>query len=74
MRRERQKAASSERGANTKGVRVANFIVRDHAANLFAGESATIENRFAFILFRALCTGLNWAGQKEITALICKPG
>jgi hypothetical protein len=73
-RRERQKTPSGERGANAKRVGVANFIVRNHATNLLAGESAAIENRFAFIPVRALCAGLNWTGQKEITALIGKPG
>src|SRR6266480_6356054 len=68
--RERQKTASGERGANAKRVGVANFVLRDHATNLFAAESATIENRFAFIPVRTLCAGLNWTGQKEITALI----
>src|SRR4029450_6766775 len=72
-RRERQKTASSERGANAKRVGVANFIVRDHATNLLAGESTAIENRFAFIPVRPLCAGLNWTGQKKITALIGKP-
>jgi len=66
-----QKAASGERGANTKGVGVANFIIRNHAANLFVGESAAIENRFALIPVRLLHT-VELAGQKEITALICK--
>src|SRR5215216_447123 len=73
MRRERQKAASGERGANAKRVGVADFVLRNHATNLFASESAAIENRFAFIPVRALCAGLNWTGQKEITALIGKP-
>ena len=73
MRRERQKAASGERCANTKGVRVANFIILNHAANLFAGESATIENRFAFLPIRAFCAGSNWTGQEEMTPLIRKP-
>src|SRR5882724_5465546 len=71
-RRERQKTPSGERGAYAKRVGVANFILRDHATNLFAAESATIENRFAFIPVRTLCAGLNWTGQKEITALIGK--
>src|SRR6266550_727445 len=71
-RRDRQKTPSGERGANAKRVGVANFILRDHATNLFAAESATIENRFAFIPVRTLCAGLNWTGQKEITALIGK--
>src|SRR4029453_5018561 len=72
-RRERQKAASGERGVNAKRVGVANFIVRNHATNLLAAEFAAIQNRFAFIPVRALCAGLNWTGQKEITALIGKP-
>src|SRR5215211_848405 len=72
-RREGEETASGERGANAKRVRVANFILRNHATNLFAGESAAIENRFAFIPVRALCAELNWTGQKETTALIGKP-
>src|SRR4029077_15836497 len=42
-RRERQKAASGERGANAKRVGVANFILRNHATNLLAVESTAIE-------------------------------
>jgi len=45
---------SGERGANAKCVGVANFIVRNHATNLLAAESAAIENRFAFLAVRAL--------------------
>ena len=67
-----QKTASGERGANAKRVGIANFIFRNHAANLFAAESAAIKNRFAFLPVRALCARLNWTGQKKITALICK--
>jgi len=64
---------SKKRGANAKRVGVANFIVCDHAANFFAGESAAIENRFTFLPVRAFRALLNWTGQEEITALICKP-
>src|SRR5262245_2131787 len=72
-RRERQKTASGQGGANAKCVAVANFILRNHPANLLAGESLAIEDRFAFIPVRALCAGLNRTREKEITALIGKP-
>src|SRR4051794_30164573 len=72
-RRERQKTASAERGANAKCVCVANFVVCDHTTNLLAGEFAAIENRFAFLPSRAFRTGLNWTGQEEITPFIGEP-
>ena len=64
LARERQKTARGKRGANAQSIGVANFVLRDHATNLLAVESAAIENRFAFIPVRARCTGLNWTGQK----------
>src|SRR5262245_41703826 len=71
-RRDRHKTASGEGGANAKRVGVATFILRNHPANLLAGESAAIENRFAFLPLRPLDARLNWTGEKEITALIGK--
>src|SRR5262245_25988777 len=41
-RREREETASGEHRTNAKRISVANFIVGDHAADLFAGESTTI--------------------------------
>jgi hypothetical protein len=37
----------------------------NHATNLLAGESAAIENRFAFLTVRALCTGLNGTSRER---------
>src|SRR5437868_4985535 len=69
---ERQKTASSERGANAERVSVANFIVCDHAPNFLHTKLTAIENRFAFITVRPLFARLNWTRQKEIAALIRK--
>src|SRR5262249_3663076 len=71
--RERQKIASGKRGADAKCVSVANFVLRNHVANLFAGESPAIKNRFAFLRVWTLYAALNSTGEKEITALIGKP-
>jgi hypothetical protein len=73
LTREREKAASGEGGANAKRIGIANFILRNHLANLFAGESSAIKDRFAFLPVRALRTWLDWTRQKEITSLVGKP-
>src|SRR5262249_8383606 len=70
LTRERQKTAGGERRANAECVCVANFIFRNHPANLLAGESAAIKNGFAFLPLRTFRAGLNWPRQKEITTLI----
>src|SRR6516225_4745799 len=69
-RRERQKAARCERGANTQRVCVANFVLRDHSANFLHAKFATIENRFSFVSRRELSTELNWTRQKKVASLI----
>ena len=69
-RRECQKTAGCERGANTQRVGVANFVLRDHAANLLYGKLAAIENRFRFISIRGLLTSLHRACQKKVATLI----
>src|SRR5215471_12067152 len=73
LTREREKAASGEGGANAKRIGIANFILRNHLANLFAGESSAIKDRFAFLPVRPICTWLDWTRQKEITSLVGKP-
>ena len=69
-RRERQKTARREGRTNTQGVGVANFVLRDHAANLLYGKLAAIENRFRFISIRGLLTLLHRACQKKVATLI----
>src|SRR6266542_4449634 len=49
---------------------VAQFVLRDHAANLLHSKFATIENRFRFLSSLGLFTPLNWTCHKEVAALI----
>jgi len=70
--RERHKTACCERGANTQRIGVANFVLRDHAANFLHRKFAAIENRFSFVSRRALFTPLNRTCEKKVAALISK--
>src|SRR5262245_15975338 len=63
-RHQRQKTASSESSANAECVSVANFVLCDHAPNLFDSKFAAIENRFAFIVLRSLFAWLNRTRQE----------
>src|SRR5437870_6749757 len=69
-KRQRQKTTRRERRANAQCIGVANFVLRDHAANLLHSKFAAIENRFRFLSSLGLFTPLNRTCQKEVAALI----
>src|SRR5438093_2605003 len=58
-RPQRQKAARRQRRANAQRIGVANFVLRNHAANFIHSKFTAIENRFSFVSRRSLFTPLN---------------
>src|SRR5206468_8476949 len=66
----RKKTARQYPRPQAKRIGIANFVLRDHAANLLYGKLAAIENRFRFISIRRLLTSLHRPRQKKVAALI----
>src|SRR5476651_1821913 len=71
---ERQKATRDQARADAQRVRIADFILRDHAAQFARAERSTIENGFRFIMRMSRGAFLHGTGKKEITAFIGKSG
>src|SRR5688500_13984930 len=66
--------AGQEAGADRQRIRVANFVLRDHAAQFVRAKSAAIEDRFRFVAAMTGGAFPHWLGKKKIPAFIRKPG
>ena len=69
-----QKTTYREPRTHAQGVCIPNFILSDHAAQLFYAKFAAIENRFPFVARGCLSAALNRTRQKKVTVFVTETG
>src|SRR6266516_7579128 len=69
-----QKTTYREPRTHAQGVCIPNFILGDHAAQLFYAKFAAIKNRFPFVASGCLFAPLNRTCQKKVTMLVSESG
>src|SRR5437764_12103163 len=74
VRVQRNETARGESRTDRNRIRIANFVVGDHLANLRNADRAAVENRFGFILFVPARAMLDRSRQKEVAIFVGESG